>query len=272
MLNPSPIIELNKVCCGYGAREILHNVTFALPAHSLTGIVGPNGGGKTTLLKLLLGLLRPQYGTVRVLGQAPEAARSRIGYVPQHFLFDLRYPVSAGDVVLAGRVERHRFGPYHRRDHAAARAALARVGLDGQAGRSFAELSGGERQRVLVAQALATEPELLLLDEPTANVDARVAQELHALFSRLAETLTVVMVSHNLSVVAAHATHILCVNRTTELHPAETLAQGRLQTALGDDLLFIHHDAACHVIDASQVFAAPHAAGPGTHGAENAQR
>ena len=258
----TPIIELEKVCCGYGSQEVLHNVTFALPARSLTGIVGPNGGGKTTLLKLLLGLVAPHYGRVRVLGDAPARVRNRIGYVPQHFPFDQRYPVSAGDVVLAGRIERHRFGPYRRRDRQIVGELLARVGLADRAGRGFAELSGGERQRVLVAQALAAEPELLLLDEPTANVDARVAQELHALFARLAEQITVVMVSHNLSVVAAHASHILCVNHTTELHPAAALAQGHFHTAAGDDLLFIRHDAACHVIDASQVLAAPHAAGP----------
>ena len=262
MPETTPIIELEKVCCGYGSQEVLHNVTFALPARSLTGIVGPNGGGKTTLLKLLLGLVVPHYGCVRVLGDAPARVRNRIGYVPQHFPFDQRYPVSAGDVVLAGRIERHRFGPYRRRDRQIVGELLARVGLADRAGRGFAELSGGERQRVLVAQALAAEPELLLLDEPTANVDARVAQELHALFARLAGKITVVLVSHNLSVVAAHASHILCVNRTTELHPAAALAQGHFHTAAGDDLLFIRHDAACHVIDASQVLAAPHAAGP----------
>ncbi|NLF85973.1 MAG: ATP-binding cassette domain-containing protein [Lentisphaerae bacterium] len=262
MPTSAPIIELEKVCCGYGSQEVLHNATFALPARSLTGIVGPNGGGKTTLLKLLLGLVTPHYGRVRVLGDTPARVRSRIGYVPQHLLFDQRYPVSAGDVVLAGRIERHRLGPYRRRDRQIVGEMLERVGLADHANRCFAELSGGERQRVLVAQALAAEPELLLLDEPTANVDGRVAQELHALFARLAGQITVVMVSHNLSVVAAHASHILCVNRTTELHPASALVQGHFHTAAGDDLLFIRHDADCHVIDASQVLAAPHAAGP----------
>ena len=262
MSTSAPIIELEKVCCGYGSQEVLHNVTFALPHGSMTGIVGPNGGGKTTLLKLLLGLVAPHFGSVRVLGEAPARVRSRIGYVPQHFPFDQRYPISVGDVVLAGRIDRHRFGPYRRRDRQIVGEVLERVGLADRTGRGFAELSGGERQRVLVAQALAADPELLLLDEPTANVDARVAQELHALFARLAGKITVVLVSHNLSVVAAHASHILCVNRTTELHPASAMIQSRLHTAAGDDLMFIRHDAACHVMDASQVLAAPHAGGP----------
>ena len=260
MTDDAPVIDLDKVCCGYGPLEVLHNVTFRLPLHSFTGIVGPNGGGKTTLLKLLLGLIRPYYGTIRILGRAPAEVLTRIGYVPQNFLFDPQYPVSVGDVVLAGRVNRHRFGPYRREDRRAAGRALERVGMERRAACGFAGLSGGERQRVLVAQALASEPDLLLLDEPTANVDAQVSRELHALFARLAESITVVMVSHNLSVVAAHATHILCVNRTTELHMAADMAQGHLRSAAGDDLLVIGHDAACHVMDPSQVLAAPHAA------------
>ncbi len=256
------LIELDRVCCNYGSHEVLHNVSFALPPNSFTGIVGPNGGGKTTLLKLLLGLITPHYGTVRVLGQPPKNVRRQIGYVPQQFPFDSHYPISVGEVVLTGRIERHRFGPYRRTDHLAARSALTRVGMADYFRHNFAELSGGERQRVLIAQALATEPQLLLLDEPTANVDTRVARELHTLFTQLAEEITVVMVSHNLSVVAAHATHILCVNRSVELHPAAQMAQHQLLTASGDDLLLIRHDAACHVIDPSAALSAPHAAGP----------
>ena len=262
MSSPTPVIELENVCCGYGSQEVLHNVTFALPPRSLTGIVGPNGGGKTTQLKLQLGLIEPRYGTVRVLGDKPARVRHRIGYVPQQLQFDQRYPVSARDIVLSGRIERHRIGPYRRGDRRIAAEMLERVGLAEHANRSFAELSGGERQRVLVAQALVAEPELLLLDEPTANVDDRVAQELHALFAQMAGQITVVMVSHNISVVAAHASHILCVNRTTELHPASALVQDRFHTAAGDNLLFIRHGTDCLVIDASQALAKPHAAEP----------
>ncbi len=252
-------VELNKVCCGYGAREVLHNVTLTLPEHALAGIVGPNGGGKTTLLKLLLGTVGPTYGTVRVLGLPPDKARRRIGYVPQHFHFDDRYPIRVRDVVLSGRLDRHVLGPYRRADRVAAAAALERVGLQGFENRPFPDLSGGERQRLLVAQALAGEPELLLLDEPTASVDAVVAQELHELFARLARRVTVVMVSHNLSVVAAQATHVICVNRTAEMHDAAAMDNHRFRTAAGLEMLLVRHDAHCHVIDATEVLNRPHA-------------
>ncbi|MDD5707687.1 MAG: ATP-binding cassette domain-containing protein, partial [Kiritimatiellae bacterium] len=220
------------------------------------------GGGKTTLLKLLLGLVEPHYGTVRVMGASPLSVRQRIGYVPQHFQFDARYPVSVRDVVLTGRIERRRFGPYRRDDRDAAATALERVGLAGLAGRAFAALSGGERQRVLVAQALASQPELLLLDEPTANVDSVVAQQLHALFASLAGEITVVLVSHNLSVVAAQATYIICVNRTAEMHVAEEMPHSHFRTAAGIELMLVQHDAKCHVIDATAALDAPHAGSP----------
>ncbi len=257
-----PIIAFNKVCFGYGQQEVLHNVSFSLPRNTLTGIVGPNGGGKTTLLKLLLGLLQPRYGSVKVLDKAPAAVRHRIGYVPQLFEFDQRYPVSVCDVVLAGRVERNRFGFYRRSDREATRQALERVGMLKRAKRAFSDLSGGERQRILIAQALVTDPELLLLDEPTANVDTRAAHDLHRLFTELSKELTVVMVSHNHSVVAAHATHILCVNRTADLHLARDMHPQRMQTASGDELLVIQHAASCQVLDATEKLQQPHAAQP----------
>lgn len=260
MNDEEAVIELHDVCSGYGAQEVLHNVTFRVPPRSLTGIVGPNGGGKTTLLKLMLGLVKPHYGTVRVLGEPPARSRHRVGYVPQHFLFDVRYPVSVRDVVLAGRIERHRLGPYRRADRAAAEAALERVGLAALANRGFSDLSGGQRQRTLVAQALVSQPELLLLDEPTANVDTAVAQPLHALFAELATQIAVVLVSHNLSVVAAQATHIICVNRTAEMHTVADMPHSLFRTAAGIEMMLVRHDARCHVIDASAALEAPHAA------------
>ena len=127
---------------------------------------------KTTLMRLALGLLKPRHGSVKVLGAAPAQRRCSIGYVPQHLTYDTAFPVSVLDVVLMGRVERHWLGPHRRADRAKAIAALERVRLGHLKHRALSQLSGGQRQRVLIAQALVTEPELMLLDEPTANVDA----------------------------------------------------------------------------------------------------
>ena len=253
-----PVIDVSDVCFAYGGQEVLHNVSFRIAANALVAVVGPNGGGKTTLLKLLMGALQPRYGTIRVLGSAPEAVRTRIGYVPQAVPFDPRFPVSVREAVLMGRVAKSRFGAYGGEDRRAARAALERVGLADFEKRAFAELSGGERQRVLIAQALAGGSELLLLDEPVANVDPEHTSLLYELFQALTAEVTVMMVSHNLSVVTGHATHVLCVNRTAGLHAISEMASATFTEAFGGSLTAIRHGADCHVLDPSAAMHAPH--------------
>ena len=249
------VIDVQDVCFAYGGQEVLHNVTFAVPAQAFVAVVGPNGGGKTTLLKLLLGEIEPRFGDVRVLGDLPQAVRRRVGYVPQTLPFDLGFPVCVRDVVLMGRVDRHRVGPYRATDRRAASEALARVGLSEFERRSFGALSGGERQRVLIAQALVSSPELLLLDEPTASVDPAATSRLHALFHELKRDRTIVMVSHNLGAVTGHATHVLCVNRTAEMHLMADVAAG---TVRNGDLTVLLHGPECHVLDSSSVLDTPH--------------
>jgi zinc transport system ATP-binding protein len=260
-MNTDAVIDVRDVCFAYSGQEVLHNVTFSVVPRSLVAVVGPNGGGKTTLLKLLLGELMPVYGAVRVLGAAPETARTRVGYVPQSAPFDPRFPVSVTEAVLMGRVAKSRFGHYGRADHAAAERALERVGLAGFGRRAFAELSGGERQRVLIAQALAGGSELLLLDEPVANVDPEHTSRLYELFKALTAEVTVMMVSHNLSVVTGHATHVLCVNRTAGMHALGEVASATFTEAFGGSLAAIRHGADCHVLDPTAAMHAPHHGG-----------
>lgn len=252
-------ITFEGVCFAYGANEVLHNVTFAVPPRALVAVVGPNGGGKTTLLRLILGLEQPRFGTVRVFGEPPAAARLRMGYVPQVLAYDARFPVDVRDVVLMGTLDRRWAGAFGRRERRAVAAALERVGLAGFERRPFADLSGGERQRVLIAQALAGEPGVLLLDEPTANVDPPTAGRLHDLFRQLAESLTLLFVSHNLSVVTANASHVLCVSRTADLHPIADVADNTFQAAYGGGrMALLHHGTSCQVVDASGVLVSPH--------------
>ncbi len=248
-----PVIEVERVCFGYHEREVLHNVSFTVAARSLVAVVGPNGGGKTTLLKLLLGALTPRHGVVKVLGEAPATARMRVGYVPQSIPFDPRFPVSVQEVVLMGRVARSGFGHYGRADHTTATRALERVGLARFGARAFAALSGGERQRVMIAQALAAGSELLLLDEPLANVDPQHASLLYELFRELTLELTIMMVSHNLGVVTSHATHVLCINGTAGMHALGEVASATFTEAFGSSLAAINHNHSCHVLDASAV-------------------
>jgi len=259
MLQTSPAVEVRDVCFAYGDQEVLHNVSFSIARRELVAIVGPNGGGKTTLLRLLLGELQPRFGSVRVFGELPAVSKRRVGYVSQAIPFDPRFPVSVREVVLMGRVAKARLGIFGKADHTAAEEALAKVGMSGFAGRAFAEISGGERQRVMIAQALAGGSEMLFFDEPVANVDSKHASQLYNLFKELtSEGVTVLMVSHNLGVVTVHATQILCVNRTAGLHAIGDLASQTFTEAFGGSLTAIRHDSDCHVLDPSSAMHAPH--------------
>ena len=253
-----PVIELQDVCFSYDSDEVLHHVNLQVFERDRIAIVGPNGGGKTTLLRLILGLLKPRFGTVSVYGQPPAITRGRLGYVPQQVQFDPQFPVNALDVVLMGRVERHLIGLYDRADRAAATQALEQVDGTYLRNRSFAELSGGERQRVLIAQALASGTDVLLMDEPTANVDFLMEQRLYELFHQLEARLTLVIVSHNVNVVMAHVNRVVCVNRTAVIHPIEEVTTSTLQAAYGDGRTVIQHDEHRHVNDAAEELRAAH--------------
>ena len=253
----NPAIEVRDVCFHYGENEILHNVSFALPQNSFTVMVGPNGGGKTTLLKLLLGLLQPWAGSISVLGLAPGDARPHIGYVPQSHACDATFPISVLDIVLMGRLSPESPLRPTAEDRNAACEALHDAGLENFERRAYSQLSGGERQRVLIARALAAGPRLLLLDEPTANIDPAIAEQLYALFEKLTQRLTLAMVSHNVNAVTSRATHILCVNHVTELHTIAELADPR--TAANASHIFLNHGESCPIfLPSAELLATPH--------------
>ncbi len=222
-MSGSPLVELEQVTFAYeGAGEpSLVDVDLRLEARDFLGILGPNGGGKTTLLNVVLGFLKPQQGTVRVFGEVPARVRHRVGYVPQYAQIDATVPADALDVVLMGRLHRSSWGPrFRRRDVDAAMEALHQTRMDGHARRPIATLSGGQRQRVMIARAIAADVELLLLDEPTAGVDLHREREVLELLDRLNERMPIMMVSHDLSLVSSHLKRAACVNRGLRIYPA----------------------------------------------------
>lgn len=239
-----PVIEINDLTFAYGPTEpILQDVNLAIEAGDFASIIGPNGGGKTTLVKLILGLLQPQKGQIKVFGQCPEAARPRIGAMPQHGVSDPHFPICVIDVVLMGRLRPHRgIGPFSAADRAAASEALERVGLDHLAKRPFATLSGGQRQRVLLARAIAPKPDLLLLDEPEAGLDRKVEQDFFDLLQVLNEETTVVLVSHDLGFVASFVRTVVCVHGTVDVHPTSHLDGSVINTLYGGEVHVVHHD------------------------------
>lgn len=215
----SPAITLAGVgFCWPGGDRVFANLDLELDRGALLGLVGPNGCGKTTLVKLLVGLLAPTEGQVRILGRSPRDVRDRIAYVPQHASIDAQVPATVLDVVLGGRLRGSSWGfRWRRTDLDAARAALDRTDCGPLADRAFATLSGGQRQRVLIARALAAPCELLVLDEPTANVDHRATHAILDVLDTLRGELTMVLVSHDLAMLSSRATSIAWLHGSLEL-------------------------------------------------------
>jgi ABC-type Mn2+/Zn2+ transport system ATPase subunit len=252
-------VRLEGVSVGYEDRPVLERLDLTLPAGSLVAIVGPNGGGKSTLLKLIAGLLQPWTGTVSVFGAPPGEHARAVAYVPQAEAVDWTFPVAAGDVVMMGRYPR--LGPLRRpgsADHAAVAEALEQVGMTALARRQIGALSGGQRRRVFLARALAAEPELYLLDEPVTGVDHTTHVDLMAVLDREAQAgKTVIASTHDLASAAHHFRSIVAVNRTIVAHgPASlVLEPDVLLRTYGGHLLFVgeravllddahHHDEA----------------------------
>lgn len=231
-------VSLENVSFAYDGEDVLQQVSLKLKTGSFLAVIGPNGGGKTTLIKLLLGMLRPRRGTVTVLGQDPALETPNVGYVPQHAAFAPRFPITVQEVVLLGVPGPRQF---RLRPPAAvldrAMTALSQVDMDGYAQRRFDTLSGGQRQRVLVARAMASSPALLLFDEPTSNIDPQGRVCLFDILSKLSSTITIVLVSHDIISASAGLTDVAVINRQ--------LIQGREITPEMLELIYGVHDTSC---------------------------
>jgi zinc transport system ATP-binding protein len=242
-VNPTPVIVFDNVSFAYDGVTVLEDVSLSIEKNDFVWIVGPNGGGKTTLLKLILGLLPPSQGKVSIFGLRPSQARSRIGYMPQHVQVDPRFPVTVMDVVLMGRLGNGtKFGRYNKADKEAAVRALADVGLDNLRDRHFSALSGGQQRRLLVARSLSSNPDILLLDEPMANLDFVVEKELYNLLVKLNQDRTVVMVSHDPSLVTHDVKNVVCVNRRVAIHPTFEVDSRMMGDLYRGKVRMVRHD------------------------------
>jgi len=203
-------LEFDRVSYSYGNLAVLSDASFHIHEGEFNALVGPNGAGKTTILRLLLGLARPSSGRVLVFGADPEDSRDSIGYVPQHSSFDTAFPISVGEVVRMGRL-RGGAGQYSRGDSAFVDRALEMAGVEDLRKRPYTALSGGQRRRVLVARALAGRPRFLVLDEPTANMDAESETRLYRVLGDLKGETTILVVTHDTGFVSALTDAVLCV-------------------------------------------------------------
>jgi zinc transport system ATP-binding protein len=227
-----PAIEMKDVYFSYKKTPILENITFALKQGDFLGIIGPNGSGKTTLLKLMLGLIKPDRGIIKILGKPPHHVKHRIGYVPQNTDFNVTFPISVLDVALMGRLSRSRIGKwYSGEDFPSTEDALRKVGMWKHRRVSIGSLSGGQRQRVFIARALATDPDLLFLDEPTASVDLEFGTNLFDLLHQLNETVTIVTITHDVGVISRHVKSVACVNKSLTFHSDKQISAEMIDDA-----------------------------------------
>ena len=241
-MTESLAIELKQVSFSYGGVRVLERISLEVAHGEFLGIVGPNAGGKSTLLKLLLGLIQPQAGELRVLGDSPQVARKRLGYVPQYPAFARDFPVTAEQVVRMGRLGNGKlFGGYSRRDRQIASRVMAETETTDLAKRRIDTLSGGQLQRILVARALASEPSILLLDEPTANIDMRVENEIFDLLKLLNERMTILVVSHDIAFISGYVQRVACLNRTLICHNTEDIDGHTIQELYGEDVRMVAH-------------------------------
>ncbi len=239
----APAIQMKGVSFSYDRSPVLEGVDLEVEEREFACIIGPNGGGKTTLLKLFLGLIEPQSGSVLVFGGEPEEARKRIGYVPQYARFDPRFPIAVLDVVLMGRLGKSGlFARTTSSDIKIAKDALESVFLNNLEREPFANLSGGQKQRVLIARALASDPEMLLLDEPTAGLDMHAEGHFNRMLNDLNQRMAIVTVSHDLGFVSERTQNVICVNRTVRVHHAKDLTPEMLDDMYGGHVRAVDHD------------------------------
>ncbi len=214
-----PVVAITHLWFSYHRRPVLEDVNLTIRRGDFFGIIGPNGGGKTTLIKLILGLLQPRRGRIEVLGQPPVASRSRVAYVPQHIPGDRSFPLCVEEVVLQGRIRPRLAGyRYDRADRERAREELRHVGMESLRRRPVGELSGGQRQRVFLARALCRDPEILFLDEPTVGIDVAGQHDIYELLLALNRKMTIVIVTHDIGVISRHVRSLACVNRRLIVH------------------------------------------------------
>jgi zinc transport system ATP-binding protein len=243
-----PYVEIEDVGFRYGEVTVLEGINLTVEPGDFLGIIGPNGSGKTTLLRIMLGVLEPDRGRVRLFGHPPAAFRQwgRVGYVPQKATLDPALPVTVTEVVATGLVPTlgllGRVGSAQRQR---IRDVLGHVGMAAQAGDRIGALSVGQQQRVLIARALVSNPELLILDEPTGGVDPEAQTSFYALLQHLnrERDVTLILVSHDIGVVAKEVTRLACLNRRLVFHgrPGDFLSDAALTALYGPSVRVVSH-------------------------------
>ena len=242
-------IDISDLSFNYGTENVLKDVNIEIYEKDFVAILGPNGGGKSTLVKLICGLLEPTKGTVSIKESKASHKKVAIGYVPQSISFDRNFPTTVLDVVLMGRVRNLKSIKYNKEDYSIAHSSLEMVDMIEHQHRLLSQLSGGQLQRVLIARALATQSDILILDEPTASVDPHSSGSIYKLIDSLSLSKTIILVTHDLSVVSNSTDRIIFINKDAKVFDEKNIPKDFFSESYGCPVDLIAHGAPHRVID-----------------------
>lgn len=218
------VIEVSNLSYSYEKQRVLENINFEIKKNDFLTIIGPNGGGKSTLLKLILGINELKEGSIKIFGEDFSKQIHQIGYVPQNTNINLNFPISVLEVVMMGQnnFQKRLFG-YKKEEKEKAFEVLKKVNMEDFAKNKISNLSGGQRQRVLIARALFSNPEILLLDEPTSNIDINGCEQIYSSLEELNKEITIIVVSHDISVILKYASKAFYINKKLTYHDLSTM-------------------------------------------------
>jgi zinc transport system ATP-binding protein len=240
------LFEMHSLSASYGTNIVLQNVDFRVCENDFIGVIGPNGGGKTTLLKVILGLLKPVKGSIIFNSELLNG--KRIGYLPQISTGDINYPVTVADIVLSGlMIQKGIISRMSATDKEKAGMVIDELGLSGMAGLTLNELSGGQMQRVFLGRAIIGDPELLLLDEPGNFVDTTFENDFYEKLRDLNKRMAILMVSHDVGTISSHIKSFACVNRSLHYHPSPEITNEDL-LAYGCPIQLVTHGDVPHTV------------------------
>ncbi len=241
-MNNKKIIEIKDLSFSYSKIPVLDKINLSVEERDFIGVIGPNGGGKTTLLKLILGLLKPQTGTIQVFNTAPEFARKHIGYVPQYSETDDKFPITAYEVVALGLINKKTVTPFfNKKKKKQIDEIFEKLNINNVKNELFGNLTGGQKQRCLIARAIIAEPKILLLDEPTASVDSNAEIGFYNLLKELNNELSIIFVSHDLGFISSYVKKVACINKSLSIHPRSEIAKTNYNELYETDISIIKH-------------------------------
>lgn len=214
------LIEVKGLKASYDKKTVLRDINLTVYEHDFLGIIGPNGGGKTTLIKLIMGLLNPDEGSIQYFRNGIAVDKISIGYLPQYNAIDKKFPISVYDVILSGLSgKKSFFSNFTDEHHAQVREIIQRMGLEGLEKKAIGQLSGGQMQRALLGRAIVANPEVVILDEPNTYIDQRFESRLYEILSEMNKERTIILISHDIGTVISNVKSIACVNETLDYHP-----------------------------------------------------